>query len=65
MKLAPLFFAVVMMFLASLGLWALQFGGGFDGQQSSITGEGKEPSEFYFSRLQYNAYGYRGLSSGE
>ena len=61
MKLAPLFFAVVMMFLASLGLWALQFGGGFDGQQSAITGEGKEPSEFYFSRLRYNAFGYRGF----
>ena len=61
MKLAPLFFAVVMMFLASLGLWALQFGGGFGGSQLSVTGVGKEPSEFYFSRLQYNAFGYRGF----
>ena len=54
MKLARLFFAIALMFLASLGLWALQLGGGFGGQQLSITGEREEPSEFYFSRLQYN-----------
>jgi hypothetical protein len=61
MKLAPLFFAVVMMFLASLGLWALQFGGGFGSSRLSVTGEREEPSEFYFSRLQYNSFGYRGF----
>ena len=38
MKLAPLFFAVVMMFLASLGLWALQFGGAFE-QRVNICGQ--------------------------
>jgi hypothetical protein len=61
MKLAPLFFAVALMFLASLGLWALQFGGGGRDAQFSVTGEREQPSEFYFSRLQYNAFGYRGF----
>ena len=61
MKVARLFFAIALMFLASLGLWAMQLGGGFGEQQSSITGEEKEPSEFYFSRLRYNAFGYRGF----
>ena len=61
MKLARLFFAIALMFLASLGLWALQFGSGFGGSQLSVTGEREEPSEFYFSRLQYNSFGYRGF----
>jgi len=56
MKLAPLFFAVALMFVASLSLWALQFGGGFGGSQLSVTGEREQPSEFHFSRLQYNAF---------
>jgi len=61
MKLARLFFAIALMFAASLGLWALQLGGGFGRQQLSYTGERLEPSEFYFSRLQYNSFGYRGF----
>ena len=61
MKLARLFFAIALMFLASLSLWALQFGGGFGGSRLSVTGEREEPSEFYFSRLQYNSFGYRGF----
>ena len=61
MKLARLFFAIALMLLASLGLWALQLGGGFGGRQLSVTGEKEEPSEFYFSRLKYNSFGYRGF----
>src|SRR4051812_13143213 len=60
MKLARLFFAIALMFLASLGLLA-QFGGGFGGRQVSATGERDEPSEFYFTRLQYQSFGYRGF----
>ena len=41
MKVARLFFAIALMFLASLGLWAMQLGGGFGDPQSSITGEEK------------------------
>jgi Domain of unknown function (DUF4159) len=61
MKLARLSFAIVLMLFASLGLWALQFGGRMSGRQLSVTGERQEPSEFYFSRLQYNSFGYRGF----
>ncbi len=61
MKLARLFFAIALMLLASLGLWALQFGGGFGSRQLSVTGEPEEPSEFFFSRLRYNSFGYRGF----
>jgi hypothetical protein len=61
MKLARLFFPIALMFLASFGLWALQFGGGSGRQQLSYTGEQQEPSEFFFSRLQYNSFGYRGF----
>src|SRR5438552_3980425 len=61
MKLARLFLVIALMFLASLGLWALQLGGGYGGSRSSITGEREEPSEFYFSRLRYNSFGYRGF----
>jgi hypothetical protein len=58
MKLARLFFAIALTLLASFSLCALQFGG-FD-SELSITGEKNEPSEFYFSRLRYNSFGYRG-----
>src|SRR5438034_554274 len=61
MKLARLFFAIALMFLVSLGLWALQLGGRYGVPQLSITGEREEPSEFYFSRLRYNSFGYRGF----
>jgi Domain of unknown function (DUF4159) len=61
MKLARLFFAIALMLLASLSLWALQFGGGSGGSRLSVTGEPDEPSEFHFSRLQYNSFGYRGF----
>jgi hypothetical protein len=61
MKLARLFFAIALMFLASLGLYALQLGGGFGGPQLSVTGEREEPSEFFFTRLRYNSFGYRGF----
>jgi Domain of unknown function (DUF4159) len=61
MKLARLFIAVALTFFASFGLWALQLGGGFGGPQFSITGEKEEPSEFYFSRLRYSSFGYRGF----
>src|SRR5947207_15562984 len=61
MKLARLFFAIALMLLAGLSLGALQFGGGFRSSQLSVTGEREEPSEFHFSRLQYQAFGYRGF----
>lgn len=61
MKLARLFFVIALMFLASLGLWALQIGGGPGGRQLSVTGEPLEPAEFFFSRLRYNSFGYRGF----
>ena len=40
--------------------------GGSNLQQSSITSEATEPSEFYFSRLRYNspAFRYRGFRGG-
>lgn len=60
MKLARLFTVMALMCLASLGLWALQFGSRFAAQPSSYTGERQEPSEFFFTRLQYNSFGYRG-----
>jgi hypothetical protein len=59
MKLARLFFAIALMLMASLGLWALQLGGGLGGPQLSVTGEREEPSEFFFTRLKYNSFGYR------
>jgi len=61
MKLARLFFAIALMFLASLSLWALQLGGRSGGSQVSVTAERDEPSEFLFSRLRYNSFGYRGF----
>jgi len=62
MKLARVFFIIALMLLASLGLCALQFGGGgFGARQFAVPGDKEEPSEFYFSRLKYNSFGYRGF----
>jgi hypothetical protein len=51
----------------SLGLWALQRGGGR--ATLSFGNEPQVPSEFYFSRLRYNSgysgsFGYRGFRGG-
>ena len=61
MKPPRLFLAIALMFAASFGLSALQFGGRFGGSKSPDTGKGDEPSEFYFTRLRYNSFGYRGF----
>jgi hypothetical protein len=60
MKLRRLFPAIGLVFLTSLGLWAFQFGGRFGGEEVYTYGEKEAPSEFYFSRLRYNSFGYRG-----
>ena len=60
MKVAQLFVAIALLLTASLGLWALQFGGGSGARRVGPTGEPDEPSEFYFTRLQYRSFGYRG-----
>ena len=69
MNLARPFPAIALLLSLSLGLFALQFGGGRDRPQLSL--ESKAPSEFYFSRLHYNSgytsggsFRYRGFSGG-
>jgi len=58
MKLARLFLAIALMLLASAALGAYQFSGRFG--EPDYAGDRDKPSEFYFSRLQYNSYGFRG-----
>jgi len=58
MKLARLFLAISLMLLASAALGAYQFSGRFG--EPDYAGDRDKPSEFYFSRLQYNSYGFRG-----
>jgi len=58
MTLRRLFPVIGLTFLTSLGLWAFQR---FGGEEVYIDGEKEAPSEFYFSRLRYNSYGYRGV----
>jgi len=60
MKLARLLLASALMLLASAALWALQFGGRYSEPDYSFPGDKEKPSEFYFSRLRYNSYGFRG-----
>ena len=62
MKLARPFFAIALLFSLSLGLYALQRGGGggFGRGQLQMFDEPNVPSEFYFSRLHYNS----GYASG-
>jgi len=71
MKLVRPFFAIALLFSLSLGLYALQRGGGFGRGQMSMMDGGTVPSEFYFSRLHYNSgyasggsFGYRGFRGG-
>lgn len=60
MKTTWLFVAIALLF-SSAGLYALQFGG-FGGFDSYPTQGGKDqPSEFYFTRLEYQSFGYRGF----
>ena len=60
MKTARLLLGIALLLSVSLGLLALQRGGGSARQQQSYTSEREEPSEFYFSRLRYNS----GYASG-
>jgi Domain of unknown function (DUF4159) len=59
MKLVRPIFAIVLPFLFSFGLFAFQRGR----QRSYYSGGPNAPSEFYFSRLQFNSLvgGYRGV----
>src|SRR5215472_17354678 len=61
MTLRRLFPVIGLTFLTSLGLWAFQR---FGGEEVYINGEKEAPSEFYFSRLRYNTFGYRGFRGG-
>ena len=61
MKLARLFLASALMLLASAALWALQFVGRYGGREYSSPDDREKPSEFHFSRLRYNSYGFRGF----
>ena len=70
MKLARPFLAIALLLSVSLGLLALQRGGG-GRQQCSCSDEPNVPSEFFFSRLRYNSgyasggsFGYRGFRGG-
>src|SRR5579863_10745812 len=62
MKLVRPVSAVLLLFGLSLGLFAFQRGG--RRQQSYYSGGPSVPSEFYFSRLQYNSI-YGGGVRGE
>ena len=64
MKLARPFFAIILLLSLSLGLFALQRGGGgeFGRGQLQMFDEPNVASEFYFSRLHYNS-GYAGGGS--
>ena len=72
MNPARLLVATALLLSLSLGLFALQRGGGgFGRAQLSFPTEPNSPSEFYFSRLRYNAgyasgssFGYRGFRGG-
>ena len=58
MKLTRLFLAIGLTLLASLGLWSMQRGSRYD---QSEMGEREQPSEFYFSRLKFTSFGFRGF----
>src|SRR5260370_31269664 len=71
MKLTRLIPGIALLFLLSLGLFALQRERGSGVQRSPYTGEPEVPSEFYFSRLHYNtsyasggSFRYRGFFGG-
>jgi hypothetical protein len=74
MKTARLFFAIILTVSLALAAFAPQFGefGGGYGRQRDYYYSGQNvPSEFYWSRLQYNAsyasggsYGFRGMHGG-
>ena len=71
MKLMRPLLGIGLLLSVSIGLFALQRQGGFGRQQASFFSERPEPSEFYFSRLQYNSgytsggsFGYRGFRGG-
>ena len=73
MKLVRIISATTLLLSLSIGPFALQRGGyqGFGRQQYSYYSGPNVPSEFYWSRLQYNAsyaggggYGFRGMHGG-
>src|SRR6202795_454745 len=74
MKLVRSISAIPLLFSLSLGLFALQQGGGFQGygrQRYSYYSGPNVPSEFYWSRLQYtssyasgSSFGLRGFRGG-
>src|SRR5271169_2372819 len=72
MKLVRPISATPLLLSLSLGLFAMQGGGqGFGRQQYSYSSGPNVPSEFYWSRLQYNSsyasggsYGFRGFRGG-
>src|ERR1035441_10588875 len=74
MKLARRVTALPLLFSLSLGLFALQRGGGYGGygrDQYYYSNQPSAPSEFYWSRLQYtssyaggSSYGFRGFGGG-
>src|SRR4051812_40138175 len=61
MKLATrLFIAIGLTLVASLEVSAQLGRNRANNSRSTYTGETEEPAEFYFSRLKYDSFGYRG-----